>query len=224
MTKWQATFLGLKHLPRELSGFEIEAFFTFTLAERQLIEERRRPALKLGLALQIGFLRMSGRVLDSVRIVPPALWRHLGSQFGVQAPDLASLRAMYRRHRTLYEHQELACAALGFHPLIEARRRAWFTPCDEELTVTLDRSDCWHIASTMVVRPPVVGDAREGSASDHFRRHSSVRSEVGTDDSSRCGYCVVGALAGYLGAGAGVIADDTELAVGAAGQAFDTAN
>ena len=54
MNKWQATFLGLKHLPRELSGFEIEAFFTFTLAERQLIEDRRRPALKLGLALQIG--------------------------------------------------------------------------------------------------------------------------------------------------------------------------
>ena len=68
MTKWQATFLGLKHLPRALSDFEIEASFTFTLAERQLIEERRRPALKLGLALQIGFLRMSGRLLDSVRI------------------------------------------------------------------------------------------------------------------------------------------------------------
>src|ERR1019366_1289468 len=77
MTKWQATFLGLKHLPRELSGFEIEAFFTLTLAERQMIEERRRPALKLGLALQIGFLRMSGRLLDSVRIVPPALWLDL---------------------------------------------------------------------------------------------------------------------------------------------------
>jgi Domain of unknown function (DUF4158) len=62
----------------------------------------------LGLALQIGFLRMSGRVLDAVRIVPPALWKHLGSQFGEQAPDLASLRAMYRRHRTLFDHQELA--------------------------------------------------------------------------------------------------------------------
>jgi TnpA family transposase len=139
MTKWQATFLGLKHLPRELSGFEIEAFFTFTLAERQLIEERRRPALKLGLALQIGFLRMSGRLLDSVRIVPPALWRHLGEQFGVQAPDLASLRGMYRRHRTVYEHQELACTALGFHPLTEARRRALVYALREELTVTLDR-------------------------------------------------------------------------------------
>jgi hypothetical protein len=73
MGNWQATFLGLKQLPRELTAFEIEAFFTFTLAERQLIEDRRRPALKLGLALQIGFLRMCGRLLDAVRIVPPAL-------------------------------------------------------------------------------------------------------------------------------------------------------
>jgi hypothetical protein len=34
MTKWQATFPGLKHLPRDLSGFEIEAFFTFTVTVR----------------------------------------------------------------------------------------------------------------------------------------------------------------------------------------------
>src|ERR1019366_243399 len=139
MNKWQATFLGLKKLPRELSGFEIEAFFTFTLAERQMIEDRRRPALKLGLALQIGFLRMSGRLLDAVRIVPPAPWKHLGSQFGAQAPDLASLRAMYRRHRTLYDHQELACEALGFHPLIEAQRRALVRTLRRELKQTADR-------------------------------------------------------------------------------------
>jgi hypothetical protein len=73
MDSWQATFLGLKRFPAGLSGFEIEAFFTFTAAERELIEARRTPALKLGLALQIGFLRMSGRLLDAVRIVPPAL-------------------------------------------------------------------------------------------------------------------------------------------------------
>ena len=78
MNHWQAMFLGLKQLPRELSGFEIEAFFTFTASERALIEARRGPSLKLGLALQIGFLCMSGRVLDAVRIVPPALWKHLG--------------------------------------------------------------------------------------------------------------------------------------------------
>ena len=114
MDTWQATFLGLKQLPRELTAFEIEAFFRFTPAEHQVIEERRRPELKLGLALQMGFLRMSGRVLDAVRIVPTVLWRHLGEQLHVAAPDLASLRAMYRRGKTLFEHQQLACEVLGF--------------------------------------------------------------------------------------------------------------
>src|SRR6266403_3528826 len=69
MNPWQSTFFGLKQIPRELTAFEIEVFFTFTASERQVIEQRRRAALKLGLALQIGFLRMSGRVLDAVRIV-----------------------------------------------------------------------------------------------------------------------------------------------------------
>jgi len=70
----------------------LEAFFAFSGAERQLIEQRRDPSLKLGLALQIGFLRMSGRLLDGFRIVPGNLWRYLGAQFNVEAPDLASLR------------------------------------------------------------------------------------------------------------------------------------
>jgi hypothetical protein len=52
-------------LPRDLSEFEIEAFFTFSEAERRVIEERRSPILKLALALQIGFLRMSGRLLEA---------------------------------------------------------------------------------------------------------------------------------------------------------------
>jgi len=46
----------------------------------------------------------------------PALWKHLGCQFGEQAPDLASLRVMYRRRRTLFDHQELACEVLAFIP------------------------------------------------------------------------------------------------------------
>jgi hypothetical protein len=45
--------------------------------------DRRGPALKLALALQIGFLRMTGRRREAVRIVPPALWRHLGEQLGI---------------------------------------------------------------------------------------------------------------------------------------------
>ncbi len=139
MDMWQATFLGLKRLPRELSGFEIEAFFTFTAAERESIGARRQAPLNLGLALQIGFLRMSGRPLDSVNIVPPPLWRHLYEQLGVTAPDLASLKGMYRRHRTLFEQQDLACEILGFRSLTEAQRRALIRALREEVTHTSDR-------------------------------------------------------------------------------------
>ena len=62
MKDWQSTYLGRGALPRDLSGFEIETFFAYSESERHLIDdERRTPALKLALALQIGFLRMTGR-------------------------------------------------------------------------------------------------------------------------------------------------------------------
>jgi hypothetical protein len=31
---------------------------------------------------------MTGRLLEALRLVPPALWRHLGRQFDIEAPDL----------------------------------------------------------------------------------------------------------------------------------------
>jgi hypothetical protein len=158
MDKWRATFLGLKQLPRELTAFEIQAFFTFTLAEKQLIEDRRRgPELKLGLALQIGFLRMSGRVLDAVRIVPAVLWRHLGEQFAIAAPDLASLRAMYRRRRTLFEHQDLACEVLGFRPATELQRRALVRALRLELTRTADRLRLATLARSWLYEHKLIG-------------------------------------------------------------------
>ena len=30
MDSWHPTFLGLRHLPREVTGFEIEVFFQFS--------------------------------------------------------------------------------------------------------------------------------------------------------------------------------------------------
>jgi hypothetical protein len=109
------------------------------ITERHVIEERRSAALTLALALQIGFLRVTRRLLEAVRIVPPALWRHLGEQFGVAPPDLASLRAMYQRRRTLFEHQEIACEALGFHWLSDAQRRALARVVRAEPSRTSDR-------------------------------------------------------------------------------------
>ncbi len=124
MDDWHATYLGRRRIPRDLTAFELEAFFSFTATERRAIAERRGPALRLGLALQVGFLRMSGRLLDAIGVVPPMLWRHLGEQFGIAGPELASLRVMYRRHRTLFEHQEAALSMVGFRWLGAAERRA----------------------------------------------------------------------------------------------------
>lgn len=41
MQGWQTTFLGMRELPRDLSDFEMKAFFTFNGAEREQINARR---------------------------------------------------------------------------------------------------------------------------------------------------------------------------------------
>lgn len=119
---------------REVTAFEIAVFCQFSADECRIIEERRRPELKLGFALQIGFLRMSGRLLEAVRfgsdrIVPPRLWRHLGARVGVAAPDLASLGAMYRRVPT----QCIACGvvrATAVRNLTRARNSVSKSPAE----------------------------------------------------------------------------------------------
>lgn len=139
MQDWHVMLLGRRRLPRDLSAFAREAFFTFVRGERRAIEERRQPVLKLGLALQMGFLRMTSRPLEAVGAVPPALWQHLGVQLQVTAPDLASLQVMYRRLSTLYEHQELAREVLGFREVSEAQRHALLRALRDELGQTGDR-------------------------------------------------------------------------------------
>ena len=59
MQSWHTTYLGLNELPRGISTFELQTFFTYCGAERELIEARRGNALKLGLALHIGVLQIS---------------------------------------------------------------------------------------------------------------------------------------------------------------------
>jgi hypothetical protein len=114
MQGWQTTFLGLHELPRDISDFEMKAFFSFDGAEREAISARRGDAHKLGLALHIGFLRMSGRLLYAFRVIPVVLWRHLSEELGIATPDVASLRTLYGREKTLFDHQQLACTVLGF--------------------------------------------------------------------------------------------------------------
>jgi len=62
-----------------------------------VIDGRYVTTHKLGLALHTGFLRLSGRPLTAVRVVPVSLWTHLGKELDVRAPELASLKTLYVR-------------------------------------------------------------------------------------------------------------------------------
>ena len=139
MQGWHTTYLGMRELPREISTFEMQAFFTFKCAEREVIDARRSNPLKLGLALHIGFLRMSGRLLNTFRVVPPTLWRHLGNELGIDAPEIASLRAMYGRDRTLFDHQQVACTTLGFRWMSKHQRWALVRELRNEVSRCADR-------------------------------------------------------------------------------------
>ena len=70
MDRWHAMSLRLRHLSREITAFDLEAFFQFSAAECRVIEGpegHRRAELKLELALQSGLLHMSvGRLPDEV--------------------------------------------------------------------------------------------------------------------------------------------------------------
>ena len=123
MRHWQLPFLGLAELPAELTDFEIRYFFTFTATEREAIFSRYSDAHRLAVALQIGKIKMTGRPLDAFDRLPPPVLKHLSTELHIAAPEPASLRTLYGRHRTLYDHQSWAIQCLHFHPFTEHRQR-----------------------------------------------------------------------------------------------------
>ena len=117
---------------------------------------------------------MTGRLLEALRVVPPALWRHLGAQFGIEPPELVSLRTMYPRRRMLFEHQDLACAVLGFHALTEAQRRALVRAINAELSRISDRQWLLPDRSALSHEPALLrsdrSPRRPGRLADRLRR------------------------------------------------------
>lgn len=67
----------------------------------------------VAMAAQIVFLRTTGRPLDNAPLLPPALLRALGAALQVQPPSIASLRSIYKRRQTAFEHQRWARQHLG---------------------------------------------------------------------------------------------------------------
>ncbi|MGH8335962.1 MAG: DUF4158 domain-containing protein, partial [Gammaproteobacteria bacterium] len=114
MRHWHRQFLGRTQLPPTLSALAISEFFTLDADEAQSVLSRYGLDMRLGTALQIGFLKMCGRPLDKLQRVPAAVLEHLSPQLSGPSPDIATLRAIYvKRPRTLYQHQQFALDTLG---------------------------------------------------------------------------------------------------------------
>jgi len=117
-------YLGWERFPENLTEPEVAHYFSLSEDDRRAVHRRRRPLNRLGVALQVGFLRLTGAPLNSVEMIPPQVLAHLGAELGIAPPRLASIRALYRRHRTLFEHQGAAKQALGLRDLTEHGERA----------------------------------------------------------------------------------------------------
>jgi hypothetical protein len=113
MRHWHRQFLGRTQLPPTFA-LTISELFTLDGAEIRAVLSRYGMEMRLGSALQIGFLKMCGRPLDKLQRVPMPLLEHLSPQIGGPAPEIATLRAIYgQRRRTLYEHQQFALDTVG---------------------------------------------------------------------------------------------------------------
>jgi hypothetical protein len=109
------SYLGWHRFPRDMSAFEMRHFFSFSAVNRRELRVRYPGRLRLGAALQLGFVRMTGTTLDAVDYVPNSVLRHVANALALPAPDIATLRAFYRREKTLFAHQAWAWKFAGFH-------------------------------------------------------------------------------------------------------------
>ena len=108
MAQWKERFLGISELPEELSDAEMEQFFRLSKRDVATITGEVRPKFRLAIALQLGFVRMSGRGLNTFKVLPRPLLKFVADQFKLPAPTIASIRALYsKRDNTRLEHQAL---------------------------------------------------------------------------------------------------------------------
>lgn len=113
MTGSGSRFVGQDRLPARLSEFDVERYFALTDTDIATITERFRSDRRAGAAIQLVFLQASGHTLDHVGTLPRQLLRYVSKRLGLPAPTIASLRTLYHRYKTHYDHQVWACGYLS---------------------------------------------------------------------------------------------------------------
>lgn len=113
MSSYRQRFVGLTELPKGLSEFDAEHAFGLSKSDVEGI--RKFPVkARLAAAAQLVLVRATGRSFTHTKTLPAALLQHLSRTLGVTDITIASLRALYARQRTLFEHRRWAFEAAGF--------------------------------------------------------------------------------------------------------------
>lgn len=151
MSRWEHRYLGQERFPDALSALEVEHFFTLGEDELAAVRRRRTALNRLALALQIGFLKLTGGTLNSVEIIPAGVLEHLGRQLGCAPPRIASIRALYRRRRTLFDHQAAALQALGRREPSDHAERGLVAYLRREAAAVFDQAELMARARSWLV-------------------------------------------------------------------------
>lgn len=110
-------FIGAENLPTRLSDFDVQQSFCMSADDIAAVSGRFRHDRRVAAAIQMLFLRASGRPMDRFASVPKTLLRAVCEAFQTPAVSIASLRSLYARRQTLYEHQAWARTYLGLQDL-----------------------------------------------------------------------------------------------------------
>ncbi|MBE7422073.1 MAG: Tn3 family transposase [Zoogloeaceae bacterium] len=122
--RWQYQYLGASIFPKTLSAVEFQAFFSFSECEITALRQRFRSKTQVAAAVQLGFIKMTGNLLKTTQVIPARLLRHISTQLDLHPLTIASLKTIYKRPKTLYEHQWWALEILGFSKATPDQQRA----------------------------------------------------------------------------------------------------
>jgi hypothetical protein len=74
---FQSTYVGRHDFPKSLPDFQLQQWFTFNERDRRAIRKAFRSRHWIGVALQLGFLDMTGTTLRSLDHLPVAVLRQV---------------------------------------------------------------------------------------------------------------------------------------------------
>lgn len=130
--------IGERAFSSLLSELEIDVFFTLAPEEIAAVCDRRGALNRLGLALHLCVVEMTGRADLSTKMVPQAVLIHVAAQLYVSSPNLASLRSLYQDRSTLFRHRKLAVELAGFRKAGAGARSGLLQYLRQEILATTE--------------------------------------------------------------------------------------